>query len=66
MAGSSSPVFAIEGAARKDLFASLRTTVQDFWALIKPEINVLIVIATFNRLLPRLSKRVHFPTSATA
>jgi heme O synthase-like polyprenyltransferase len=37
----------IEAAARLPLLATLRAVVSDFWALTKPEVNFLIVIATF-------------------
>jgi heme o synthase len=47
MADSSAPVFAIGPAARPALFATLRAAIPDFWALTKPEVNFLIVIATF-------------------
>jgi heme o synthase len=44
---SSTPVFEIEAPARPALFATLRAAVPDFWALTKPEVNFLIVVATF-------------------
>jgi protoheme IX farnesyltransferase len=43
----STPAFQIEAAARPTLWATLRAAVPDLWALTKPEVNFLIVIATF-------------------
>lgn len=44
---SSTPAFQIEAAARPRIWAALRTAVPDLCALTKPEVNFLIVIATF-------------------
>jgi heme o synthase len=44
---SSTPAFQIDVAARPTLWATLRAAVPDLWALTKPEVNFLIVIATF-------------------
>ena len=46
MAGFSTPAIEI-ASSRPSLLAALRATVPDFWALTKPEVNFLIVIATF-------------------
>jgi hypothetical protein len=43
---ASTPALQIEAAARQSLLATLRAVVPDFWALTKPEVNFLIVIAT--------------------
>jgi protoheme IX farnesyltransferase len=44
---ASTPALQIEAATRLPLWATLRAVVPDFWALTKPEVNFLIVIATF-------------------
>jgi protoheme IX farnesyltransferase len=44
---SSTPAFQIDAVARPTLWATLRAAVPDLWALTKPEVNFLIVIATF-------------------
>ncbi|HTU48458.1 MAG TPA: heme o synthase [Bryobacteraceae bacterium] len=44
---ASTPTLQIEAAARPPLSATLRAAVPDFWVLTKPEVNFLIVIATF-------------------
>jgi protoheme IX farnesyltransferase len=44
---ASSPVLQIEASTRLPLLATVRRTVPDFWALTKPEVNFLIIIATF-------------------
>jgi heme o synthase len=44
---SSTPAFQIDAAARPTLWATLRAAIPDLWALTKPEVNFLIVIATF-------------------
>jgi heme o synthase len=44
---SSTPAFQIDAAARPTLWATLRAVIPDLWALTKPEVNFLIVIATF-------------------
>ena len=45
---SSTPIFPIDAAARPTLWASIRSAVPDFCALTKPEVNFLIVVATFS------------------
>ena len=47
MASVSSPALDIGNSKRPSLLASLRAAVPDLWALTKPEVNFLIVIATF-------------------
>jgi len=47
MADCSAPAFEIGIATRPSLLATLRSAVPDFWTLTKPEVNFLIVIATF-------------------
>ena len=44
---ASTPAFQVEAAARPTLWATLCAAIPDFWALTKPEVNFLIVIATF-------------------
>jgi heme o synthase len=44
---ASTPALQIEAAARLPILATLRAALPDFWALTKPEVNFLIVIATF-------------------
>jgi heme o synthase len=44
---ASTPALQIEAAARPPRSATLRAAVSDFWALTKPEVNFLIIIATF-------------------
>jgi heme o synthase len=44
---SSTPAFQIDAPARPTLWAALQAAVPDLWALTKPEVNFLIVIATF-------------------
>lgn len=44
---SSTPILQIEAATRPTLWVSIRAAVPDLWALTKPEVNFLIVIATF-------------------
>jgi heme o synthase len=44
---SFAPAFEIERAARRSSWAIVRAAAPDFWALTKPEVNFLIVIATF-------------------
>jgi protoheme IX farnesyltransferase len=44
---ASTPALQIEAAARAPLWITLRAAVPDFWTLTKPEVNFLIVIATF-------------------
>jgi heme o synthase len=44
---ASTPALQIKAAARPPLSATLRAALSDFWALTKPEVNFLIVIATF-------------------
>jgi heme o synthase len=47
MAGFSTSALEIRPSARSSLLATVRAAVPDFWALTKPEVNFLIVIATF-------------------
>ena len=47
MASSSSPVIAFTPATRPGVLSTVRAAVPDFWTLTKPEVNFLIVIATF-------------------
>jgi len=47
MASLSTSALDIRPVARQSLLASLRADIPDFWALTKPEVNFLIVIATF-------------------
>ena len=47
MAGFFTPALEIGNRGRPCLLDALRATVPDFWALTKPEVNFLIVIATF-------------------
>lgn len=44
---ASTPALQIEASTRVPLLATVRKAVPDFWALTKPEVNFLIVIATF-------------------
>ena len=44
---ASTPALQIETSSRLSLLATLRAALPDFWALTKPEVNFLIVIATF-------------------
>jgi len=44
---ASTPALQIETSTRLPLLATLRAALPDFWALTKPEVNFLIVIATF-------------------
>src|SRR3954470_1535659 len=41
------PALQIEASTRLSFLATLRAAIPDFWALTKPEVNFLIVIATF-------------------
>ena len=56
---SSTPAFQIEAAARPTLWAALRSAAPDLWALTKPEVNVLIVIATFTGFYLGCPSNVH-------
>ena len=47
MASLSTPALEIGNSKRPSLLAAVRAAVPDFWALTKPEVNFLIVIATF-------------------
>jgi protoheme IX farnesyltransferase len=47
MASASTSVVEIGRAAKLSFFGALRTAFPDFWALTKPEVNFLIVVATF-------------------
>jgi protoheme IX farnesyltransferase len=44
---ASTPALQIETSTRLPLLATVRAALPDFWALTKPEVNFLIVIATF-------------------
>jgi heme o synthase len=59
---ASTPALRIEVASRPPLSATLRAAVPDFWALTKPEVNFLIVIATFTGFYLGCSSNLHpFP-----
>lgn len=58
---SFTPVFDIEGAARPTLWATLRSAAPDFCALTKPEVNLLIVVATFAGFYLGCPGNLHFP-----
>lgn len=45
---ASTPALQIDASTQVRLSATRRTAILDFWALTKPEVNFLIVIATFN------------------
>src|SRR5690242_783365 len=45
---ASTPALQIETSTSLPLLAKLRAAFPDFWALTKPEVNFLIVIATFS------------------
>src|SRR5271165_1990202 len=47
MAGSCNPGFEITAPPPPSLMVTLRSAIPDFWTLTKPEVNFLIVIATF-------------------
>src|SRR5258707_15883636 len=47
MADFSTSALEIRPSVRSSSLATLRAAVPDFWALTKPEVNFLIVIATF-------------------
>ena len=62
MAGFSTPALEIRPSAGSSLRATLRAAVPDFWALTKPEVNFLIVIATFTGFYMGLPRDLHpFP-----
>jgi protoheme IX farnesyltransferase len=62
MAGFSTSTLEIRPSARPSLLATLRAAVPDFWALTKPEVNFLIVIATFTGFYLGLPRDLHpFP-----
>jgi heme o synthase len=59
---ASTSALQIEAASRPPLSAILRATVSDFWALTKPEVNFLIIIATFTGFYLGCSSNLHsFP-----
>ena len=59
---SSTPAFQIDAPARSTLCATLRAAVPDLWALTKPEVNFLIVIATFTGFYLGYTRDLHnFP-----
>ena len=62
MAGFSSSTLEIRPSTRSSLPAALLAAVPDFWALTKPEVNFLIVIATFTGFYLGLPRNLHaFP-----
>ena len=62
MASLSTPALEIGNSKRPSLLASLRAAVPDLWVLTKPEVNFLIVIATFTGFYLALpSDRHAFP-----
>jgi heme o synthase len=62
MAGFSTSALEIRPGARSSLLATLRAAVPDFWTLTKPEVNFLIVIATFTGFYLGLPLDLHaFP-----
>jgi protoheme IX farnesyltransferase len=62
MASVSTPAVQISASARSSLLAMLRAAVPDFWTLTKPEVNFLIVIATFTGFYLGLPRDLHaFP-----
>src|SRR5882724_8900593 len=62
MATVSTPALEIGNCKRPSWLASLRAAVPDFWALTKPEVNFLIVIATFTGFYLGLPSDLHsFP-----
>ncbi|HTU44826.1 MAG TPA: heme o synthase [Bryobacteraceae bacterium] len=59
---ASTPALQIEAASRPPLSATLRAAVPDLWALTKPEVNFLIVIATFTGFYLGCASNLHpFP-----
>jgi protoheme IX farnesyltransferase len=62
MAGFSTSALEIRPGTRSSLLATLRTAIPDFWALTKPEVNFLIVIATLTGFYLGLPRDLHpFP-----
>src|SRR5260370_13299422 len=62
MASVSTPALEIGNSKPLSLLVSLRAAAPDFWALTKPEVNFLIVIATFTGFYLALpSDRHGFP-----
>ena len=62
MAGLSTSALEIRPSAWSCLLATLRAAVPDFWTLTKPEVNFLIVIATFTGFYLGLPRDLHgFP-----
>ncbi len=47
MSSASTSALEISRGAQPSFFAALRAAIPDFWALTKPEVNFLIVVATF-------------------
>jgi protoheme IX farnesyltransferase len=47
MSSASTSALELRPAAQPTFLATLRAAIPDFWALTKPEVNVLIVVATF-------------------
>ena len=62
MAGFSTSALEIRPSARSSLLATLRVAVPDYWILTKPEVNFLIIIATFTGFYLGLPDDLHaFP-----
>jgi protoheme IX farnesyltransferase len=62
MASASTSALEIGQGAPPSFFAALRAAIPDFWALTKPEVNFLIVIATFTGFYLGLPDHSHsFP-----
>ena len=62
MADFSTSALEIRPSVRSSLLATLRAAVPDFWTLTKPEVNFLIVIATFTGFYLGLPRDLHaFP-----
>ena len=59
MAGVSTSALEIKPSTRSSLLATLRAAAPDFWALTKPEVNFLIVIATFTGFCLGLPRGLH-------
>src|SRR5271166_725377 len=62
MAGSCNPGFEITAPPPPSLMVTLRSAIPDYWTLTKPEVNFLIVIATFTGFyLANPGQLGHFP-----
>src|ERR1700676_2712001 len=62
MASFSTPALEIGNSKRPSLLAAVRAVAPDLWALTKPEVNFLIVIATFTGFYLGLPSDLHaFP-----